>query len=116
MTHNYGLWQPVPVIYCTRVKRFLSMLSLTRRDSGRQWWFKSICLVIAIITRNCQITCSAPPSVISIYSDCNSMFCSSNINFPPKRIVCFIVVYKNITKISPNIAYKIYLYISLKFS
>jgi hypothetical protein len=30
-THYYGVWQPVPVICRTRVKRFFSMLSSAKR-------------------------------------------------------------------------------------
>ena len=32
-TQNYGLWQLVAVRYCTGVKQFLSLLSVTRRDN-----------------------------------------------------------------------------------
>ena len=51
-THNYRRWQQIPVRYCTREKRFLSLLSLTRRDNERwgmhvpwlsQGWLKSVC-------------------------------------------------------------------------
>lgn len=50
-TQKYGLWQSILVRYHTREKRFLCLLSLTRRDNERrgvhvpwfsQWWLKFV--------------------------------------------------------------------------
>jgi len=53
--YNHGMWQLVSVIYWWREKRFLSLLSLTKRYNEiwgahvlwlHEEWFKSVCYLL----------------------------------------------------------------------